>query len=256
MWKVFCLFSFCLQFALTSSEYLVCKTVGEVFDQFHSVNQSGIQQGPRGPAGRAGKKGPQGPRGLPGPPGPPVPSTVVNWTEIDIRIREAIANYTGGRLERQSDSSSTTPATATTTYITSAPCTGIVFERNCVWLPYTRGTTRENKAQATNHCQRLNATLVDVLNQEMHNQIYSYVKRTWNFGNVNYVDVWLASVYRNGVVYKSNGEIGFASWFPSYPSGNHAHLMIEVGKTLPDSRAGVWNRPNTRGGIPLCIRPG
>uniref|UniRef100_H2YMT7 C-type lectin domain-containing protein n=1 Tax=Ciona savignyi TaxID=51511 RepID=H2YMT7_CIOSA len=130
-----------------------------------------------------------------------------------------------------------------------------MFERKCIWLPYTRGGIRKNKSQASTHCQGLNATLVDILNQAMHNQIYSYVKRTWEFGRSNYVDVWLASVYTNGVVYKSNDEIGFASWFPGYPRGNLGHLMIEVVKNRPDSQGGVWNRPNSYIGIPLCIRP-
>uniref|UniRef100_H2Z8R2 C-type lectin domain-containing protein n=1 Tax=Ciona savignyi TaxID=51511 RepID=H2Z8R2_CIOSA len=178
MWKLFFFFALFLQFASTSSEYLVCKTVERVFDQFDLVNQSRIQQGPRGPAGKSGKKGPPGPQGIPGPPGPSAPSSRVNWTEIDIRIREAIVNYTSGRIDRQCNCSTTEPTTAPTkTNTTPVPCTGIVFERNCIWLPYTRGTIRENKAQALSYCQRLNGTLVEILNPAMHNQIYSYVKR-------------------------------------------------------------------------------
>ncbi|XP_078484557.1 uncharacterized protein LOC101243312 [Ciona intestinalis] len=215
---------------VTTAEYLVCKSMNEVFHS-RDINAPHNSTGIRGPPGRPGKRGPPGTIGNPGPVGLPA---VVNWDRIETKIRQLVENYTR--------------------------CSGLIYHGRCIKLIYTAGYPT-TKQESENICHFYDGQLIDIESKEMYDLVYNYVKNAWNsYVNVNrdYVEVWLASTYENDVVRMRNGSSGYVEWYPGYPSTNARNNVVGVTVAIKPTRQqiGMYNiGPSYNVPVPLCEFP-
>ncbi|XP_018669797.2 uncharacterized protein LOC108949970 [Ciona intestinalis] len=223
-------FSFILLsvFSEVKSEYLLCKSVDQVFSS-NNLQTNANSTTIRGPRGRPGKRGPSGPRG---PPGPEGPQAMLDWERVEQTIIQVIENYTR--------------------------CTGVRYGNRCIRLLYTAGY-KTTKAQSESLCRFHGGQLIDIENEELYELVYNYIKKTWNAyitDDYDFVDVWLASTYEGGVVRKLNGEVGFARWHNAgYPHPVYTAMILEVAikASRPRRYTGMFNQPsNFVRPVPLC----
>nr|XP_002128531.1 uncharacterized protein LOC100182235 [Ciona intestinalis] len=138
-------------------------------------------------------------------------------------------------------------------------CSGVVYGGRCIRFIYTSGYGM-SKPDARNMCVYHGGTLVDILNQEMFNLIYNYAKEAWDAyidRNVNYVEIWLASVYEDGSIRSSTtGEPIYTTWHPGFPThitGFHSVGLVVATKASRGSLHGMFNHaPNHPYLVPLC----
>ncbi|XP_078494829.1 uncharacterized protein LOC144749700 [Ciona intestinalis] len=213
------------------AEYLVCKSINEVFHS-RDINAPDNSTGIRGPPGRPGKRGPPGTIGNPGPVGPPA---VVDWDRIETKIRQLVENYTR--------------------------CSGLIYHGRCIKLIYTAGYgTRKPEAESI--CHFYGGQLIDIESKEMYDLVYNYVKNAWNSkvdANLDFVDVWLASTYENNMVRMRNGSSGYVEWYPGHPistAGRNALALLVAIKPTRTQNIGMLNEPpRHRRPVPLCEFP-
>ncbi|XP_078484246.1 uncharacterized protein LOC144744172 [Ciona intestinalis] len=215
---------------VTTAEYLVCKSMNEVFHS-RDINAPHNSTGIRGPPGRPGKRGPPGTIGNPGPVGPPA---IVNWDRIETKIRQLVENY--------------------------MRCSGLIYHGRCIKLIYTAGY-ETTKQESENICHFYDGQLIDIESKEMYDLVYNYVKNAWNsYVNVNrdYVQAWLASTYENGVVRMRNGRSGYVEWHPGYPRTNAGNNVVGFIVAIKPTRQqiGMYNIiPSYDIAVPLCEFP-
>ncbi|XP_078484206.1 uncharacterized protein LOC144744151 [Ciona intestinalis] len=215
---------------VATAEYLVCKSINEVFHS-RDINAPHNSTGIRGPPGRPGKRGPSGTIGNPGPVGPPA---VVDWDRVETKIRQLVENYTR--------------------------CSGLIYHGRCIKLIYTAGygTTKQ---ESENICHFYDGQLIDIESKEMYDLVYNYVKNAWNSKvdtNLDYVDVWLASTYENNMVRMRNGSSGYVEWYPGHPITNAGYNVLAITVAIKPSRTqtGMFNiNPSRSGPVPLCAFP-
>ncbi|XP_078484280.1 uncharacterized protein LOC144744189 [Ciona intestinalis] len=216
---------------VATAEYLVCKSINEVFHP-RDINAPHNSTGIRGPPGRPGKRGPPGTIGNPGPVGPPA---VVDWDRVETKIRQLVENYTR--------------------------CSGLIYHGRCIKLIYTAGygTTKQ---ESENICHFYDGQLIDIESKEMYDLVYNYVKNAWNSKvdtNLDYVDVWLASTYENDMVRMRNGSSGYAmEWYPRYPTTRTGHNVLAIVVAIKPTwtSIGMFNiNPSFSRPVPLCAFP-
>nr|XP_018670286.1 pulmonary surfactant-associated protein D-like [Ciona intestinalis] len=212
------------------AEYLVCKSINEVFHS-RDINAPHNSTGIRGPPGRPGKRGAPGTIGNPGPVGP---QAVVDWDRIETKIRQLVENYTR--------------------------CSGLIYHGRCIKLIYTAGYPT-TKQESENICRFYDGQLIDIESKEMYDLVYNYVKNAWNSKvdtDLSFVDVWLASTYENNMVRMRNGSSGYVEWYPGYPTSHAGHNVLALLVAIKPTRTqiGIFNvPPSFSRPVPLCEFP-
>jgi len=215
-----------------NSDYLICKPVEDMFKLVQTDKNKTRILGPQGPAGE------RGPRGFPGPPGPAGPRAEINWNAIDQRIETKINVLFTSQLQN---------------------CIGVTYKGFCYKLVLKALNSGQStgKSWCASQCAYHGGELVDIENEEHYNLLYRYIQSTWvgyfDGPTWNFVDVWLASTYQDGIITSSTGNKTYALWYPGYPNRNPSDVMWQIGTKYGRADVGMWTpRSNFNRGAPLC----
>ncbi|XP_078487683.1 uncharacterized protein LOC113474437 [Ciona intestinalis] len=126
-------------------------------------------------------------------------------------------------------------------------------------LPYTSRGTEYNWEKSQLECSKSGGKLVDIVDKEMYDFIYTFVEYTFDSGHLNFVMIWTAMNYNqaNRNVTQSNGKPGYnGDWNPGYPStsGSHTGVVVFVGTDRSaGTNIGMRNSEIYQRYIPLCV---
>jgi len=152
-------------------------------------------------------------------------------------------------------------------------CDGVIYQDTCIELLYTVGHGAESWTTATSMCQFHGGRLAEIETDELFNQVYKYIKKSWNAHldqDYNYVNVLLGMKYMNGqLVFESSGNsvpgdsIGF--WQEDYPKNDSSYMYMRMRvpakrptspQRVEDGEIGFFNHPNdVTEAVPLCQFP-
>jgi len=152
-------------------------------------------------------------------------------------------------------------------------CTGVIYNNTCIRLLYIVGKEAGSWSNAESMCQFHGGRLAEIETDELFNQVYEYVKKSWNSHtnrDQDYVVVLLGMKYLNGeLVFVSTGNsvpgdsIGF--WRKGYPSSrsDHIYMRMSVPTNRPTSpqvvengEVGFFNLEDyAETAVPLCQFP-
>jgi len=152
-------------------------------------------------------------------------------------------------------------------------CAGVIYQDTCIRLLYIVGKEAGSWSNAGTMCQFHGGRLAEIETNELFNQVYEYVKKSWNSHtnrDQNYVNVLLGMKYLNGeLVFVSTGNsvpgdsIGF--WDKDYPSseGSDIYMRLSVPTNRPtssqrveDGEVGFFNLYDEAAeAVPLCQFP-
>jgi len=131
-------------------------------------------------------------------------------------------------------------------------CAGVIYNDTCIRLLYIVGKEAGSWSNAASMCQFHGGVLAEIETDELFNQVYEYVKKSWNSHtnrDQDYVVVLLGMKYLNGeLVFESSGNsvpgdsIGF--WRKGYPStrrSDHIYMRMQVPTNRPTSPQRVEN---------------
>ena len=218
-----------------NSDYFMCKSIQSLFSTVGKNSNSTNHRGPQGPPG---KRGPRGFPGPPGPVGPAGPEAKLNWNAIDQRIDNRIRASFNSQLRR---------------------CSGVTYHGYCYKLVLKALKTSENsgKRWCAQQCAYRGGELIDIENEEHYNALYAYIQEEWvgyfDYPTRTYVDVWLASTYRDGSFRNSSGHETFTKWYPGYPNRGPSDVLWEIGTKASKVDSGMWTASsNFKYGAPLC----
>jgi len=218
-----------------NSDYFMCKSIQTLFSTVGKNSNSTNRRGPQGPPG---KRGPQGFAGPPGPVGPAGPEAKLNWNSIDQRIDNRIRASFNFQLRR---------------------CSGVTYHGYCYKLVLKALKTSENtgKQWCADQCAYRGGELIDIENEELYNLLYVYIQEVWvgfyDLPTRPYVEVWLASTYRDGSFRNSSGHEAFTKWYPGYPNRDPSDVLWLIGVRAGTTAVGMWTTSsNAKYGAPLC----
>jgi len=152
-------------------------------------------------------------------------------------------------------------------------CTGIIYKDTCIRLLYIVGKEAGSWSNAGTMCQFHGGRLAEIETDELFDQVYEYVKKSWNSHtnrDQDYVNVLLGMKYMNGeLVFVSSGNsvpgdsIGF--WQLSAPrtGSDDIYMRISIPTNRPtspqrieDDLDGFFNAADGAGeAVPLCQFP-
>jgi len=218
-----------------NSDYFMCKSIQTLFS---TVGENTITTNRRGPQGPPGKRGPRGFAGPPGPVGPTGPEAEPNWNANDQRIDNRIRASFNSQLRR---------------------CSGVTYRGYCykLVLKALKSSESTGKQWCAEQCTYRGGELIDLENEELYNLLYAYIQEVWvgyyDAPTRNFVDVWLASTYRDGSVRNSSGHETFIKWYPGYPTKNPSDMRWTIGTKAGRIGTGMWTASSViTYAAPLC----